>query len=89
VKGLALALGLSIAAFAGACGDDEQAQPDGSVDPIDAPVDAPPATATFTSFTIDLIANQTANTTEPKPFADFSALPDPDQDNATAYASLF
>lgn len=69
------------------CGDDG-----GNNDPTDAAVDsaidAPPA-ATFTSFVLDLVQNQTAANTDPKPFADFSSLPDPDKDNPNAYEALF
>jgi hypothetical protein len=71
-----------------ACGDDSG---DGTTPGIDAPVeiDAPVGGDTFTSFVIDLVTNQTAGNTDPRPFADFSGLDDPDQDNAGAYTSLF
>lgn len=81
----ALALG-ALVATAG-CGDDggTPVTPDAAVD---APIDAPP-TATFTSFVLDLVTNQTTATGEARPFEDFSTLPDPDQDNPNAYEALF
>jgi hypothetical protein len=87
---LTLALALA-AALVGACGDDGGGHPDvdGSIDsPIDADIDAPPP-ATFTSYVIDLVQNQTADNTDPKPYSEFSGLNDPDQDNPAAYAVLF
>jgi len=82
VRGLALALFVTAA-----CGDDggTPVTPDAAVD---AGIDAPP-TATFTSFVLDLVGNQTSATAEPRPFEDFSTLPDPDQDNPNAYEALF
>lgn len=76
-----------------ACGDDKpmpatpdsmQPNPDGNPNP-----DTPNPTPTLTSFTIDLILNQTTSTGAPKAFSEFSNLPDPDIDNPNAYASLF
>jgi hypothetical protein len=89
VSRLALALALAVAAVS-ACGDDGGHQDtDGSIDsPIDAPIDTPPE-VTFTSFVIDLVQNQTASNTDPVPYASFSTLNDPDQDNPAAYAILF
>ncbi len=55
----------------------------------DATPDAPPQNATLTSYVIDLVKNQTADNTAPKPYSDFSALPDPDTMNGSAYAPLF
>ncbi len=83
---------LAIALAAGACGDDNSPPnlPDATPDPDAAP-DAPPERVTLTTFVIDLVANQTMNTTAPVPSAAFEALPDPDKDmnNTTAYSSLF
>jgi hypothetical protein len=77
--------------FVVACGDNTNPnQPDSSIGP-DGPemnVDAP-IPATFTLFVIDLIENQTSDTTEPVPFAIFVPLPDPDLENPDAYDSLF
>lgn len=87
--GLARALVLGAALVAG-CGDDgSQPGIDGSIDsPIDADVDAPPP-VTFTSFVIDLVEHQTADNTDPVPYATFSNLDDPDQNNPAAYSILF
>lgn len=79
-----------------ACGDNIRPPNNGDANPgvdaavVDAAPDAPPA-ATFTSFVIDLVQNQTSNTTAPKPFSDFATLPDPDGDsnNTAAYNPLF
>ncbi len=86
---LTLALALALAAVS-ACGDDGGSSgPDGSIDGMpDAPIDAPPP-VTFTSFVIDLVENQPSSTADPVPFAMFSTLDDPDQNNPAAYASLF
>ncbi|HUQ02785.1 MAG TPA: hypothetical protein VM261_09840 [Kofleriaceae bacterium] len=86
----AVALALAIAA----CGDDEGGggntdapNPDGTLtDAMD--VDAPPA-ATLTTFVVDLVTNQTAGNTNPRAYADFETLPDPDSTNPAAYNSLF
>lgn len=86
----ALALAIGIAA----CGDDSGGgdTPDGprpDADMTDAmDVDAPPA-VTLTTFVIDLVTNQTASNTNPRPYADFSMLPDPDTNNPAAYNALF
>lgn len=87
--GLAVALVLGAALIAG-CGDDGgQPGTDASIDsPVDADVDAPPP-VTFTSFVIDLVEHQTSDTTDPVPYATFSGLDDPDQDNPAAYSILF
>ncbi len=80
---LALALFVTTAA----CGDDgTPADPDANTP--DADIDAP-ATATFTSYVLDLIQNQTASNTDSKPFSEVEALPDPDRDNENAYEALF
>lgn len=78
------------AALIGACGDD------GGTPAVDAPpmVDAPPdidapSETTFTAFVIDLVLNKTANDTDSVPYASFSGLNDPDQDNPAAYSVLF
>ncbi len=57
--------------------------------PADAPPDATPPNATLTSFVIGIVQTETTATATPHPFADFATLPDPDQGNLTAYASLF
>ncbi len=92
---------LVLAVLAAACGDNNKATPgdggsdasDAGVDaPVDAPRDAPPdapPAATFTSFVIDQIQNQTSSTTNPVPFATFMGLPDPDSENPAAYNVLF
>lgn len=86
---LTAALALAMAA----CGDDgggdntDGPRPDGdNTDAMD--VDAPPA-VTLTSFVIDLVTNQTASNTNPRAYADFATLPDPDTNNPAAYMSLF
>jgi hypothetical protein len=45
---------------------------------------------TLTSYVIDLINNHTSDPT-PRPYSEFSSLPDPDGDtnNTAAYGSLF
>ena len=88
---------LALLVMLAACGDGfhKGQQPDagpGTPDAMaDAAVDAPPETVTFTSYVKDLILNQTSGTTQPKPYADFATLPDPDGDNnnGSAYSSLF
>lgn len=84
-----------VIAGAAACGDNNGG--DGNVDGNnpDAPVnpdapnpDAPPP-ATFTTYVIDLVENQTAGNTDPRPFTEFSDLDDPDLDNPAAYEPLF
>ena len=82
-------LALAAILAASACGDDG-----GTTTPIDAQtidtpdIDAPPE-VTFTSYVLDMVLHQTAANTDPKPFADFSSLPDPDKDNPNAYEALF
>ena len=83
---LVLAL-LCVAACGG--GDKPTLAPDAAIDPVDASVDAPTEQATFTSYVIDLITNQTSATTQPRPYAEFATLPDPDGSNGSAYQSLF
>jgi hypothetical protein len=86
------ALGLALAIAA--CGDDDGGggntdapNPDGTMtDAMD--VDAPPA-VTLTTFVIDLVSSQTAGNTNPRAYADFATLPDPDSTNPAAYSSLF
>ena len=72
-------------ALAAACGDDSPHLAGDS----GMPPDGPNPQATFTSYVIDLVKNQTADNTAARAYDEFSALPDPDQDNATAYSSLF
>jgi hypothetical protein len=85
MRWLLLALALA------ACGDNDKVTPDGSPPMPDAPPDATPPTPTLTTFVIDLVANQTSDTTEPLPFDQFSMLPDPDgtNNNVHAYDPLF
>lgn len=83
---------LALTLVAGACGDDSgdgaatDGRPDSQPDAL-AP-DAPVA-VTFTAFVVDLVQNQSAATTDPRPFADFATLDDPDSANPAAYAALF
>jgi hypothetical protein len=75
------------------CGDDGANHTIGGDSGVDAPADAPPDTmppnATLTSFVIGIVQSETTFTATPHAFADFATLPDPDQGNPTAYASLF
>lgn len=84
-------LGLAILLVVAACGDGKKADmPDSGMQPMpDAMADASSPEATFTSYVIDLITNQTSNTTQARPYAEFATLPDPDTGNPTAYQSLF
>jgi hypothetical protein len=91
--GLLVVTDTAPAAGLAACGGDDGGSitdapnPDGDqTDAMDP--DAPPA-ATLTTFVIDLVTNQTAGNTDPRPYLDFSTLPDPDGNNPTAYGSLF
>ena len=94
MKKLGLLLALGLAGMA--CGDNE-AKPDAPVVPPidgssqDAPTDGTVTPATLTAYVIDLVKNHTNETELPKPFTDFSTLPDPDQtnNNVTAYSTLF
>ncbi len=93
MKAVLLLAAALLAAGLAACGDDEGGSvtdapnPDGNqTDAMD--TDAPPA-ATLTTFVIDLVTNQTAGNTHPRPYLDFSTLPDPDGNNPAAYGSLF
>lgn len=96
MKKLGVVLALGLAAFAGACGDNNNT-PDAPITPIhdssvaDTMTDGPIVAATLTTYVKDLIANHTNNTELAKPFTDFSTLPDPDQtnNNLAAYSSLF
>jgi hypothetical protein len=94
MRTLRLVAAVALALGAAACGDDE-----GGGDGADAPrpdaantdamdVDAPPA-VTLTAFVIDLVTNQTAGNTNPRAYADFETLPDPDSNNPAAYTALF
>jgi hypothetical protein len=51
--------------------------------------DAPPQEATLTSYVIDLVQHHTSDTEAPRAYSEFSALPDPDGNNGSAYAPLF
>jgi hypothetical protein len=75
---LALVIGLA------ACG------PDDHLSIGDGGTDAGPPSATLTTYVKDLIENHTSDQA-PRPYAEFSGLPDPDGDsnNTTAYGSLF
>ncbi len=73
-----------------ACHDNPATAIDGGRDAApDATHDAAPPVATLTSFVIGIVQTETSLTSTPHPFADFAMLPDPDQGNLTAYASLF
>ncbi|HVV84485.1 MAG TPA: hypothetical protein VHE35_15560 [Kofleriaceae bacterium] len=85
LRWLALA---ALVTAATACGDDSGNNNTPDAQNIDAAIDAP-AEVTFTSYVLDLVLHQTADNTDPKPFSDFSNLPDPDQDNPNAYEALF
>lgn len=64
--------------------------PDAPVQPMpDASPDAPPQMTTLTTYVIDLVKNQTADNTAPKPYSEFQQLPDPDTANGSAYSPLF
>jgi hypothetical protein len=80
---------LAVAVLAAACGDDNPslANPDGNGPGSD----GGGPNATLTSYVIDLVMNHTTATDMPKPYTDFSTLPDPDGDmnNGSAYAPLF
>ncbi|MGE5180801.1 MAG: hypothetical protein ACM31C_02005 [Acidobacteriota bacterium] len=80
-----------IALLLAACGGGHgKPMPDTPPQPMpDAMPDAPPQPATLTSYVIDLVQHQTADDTAPKPYSEFSALPDPDTMNGSAYAPLF
>ncbi|HEU0033857.1 MAG TPA: hypothetical protein VFQ53_24685 [Kofleriaceae bacterium] len=79
---------LAILVALAACGDNGKGG-GGTDGGVDTPPDGMPPGATLTSYVIDLVQNQTANDTEPRPFAEIAALPDPDTENAAAYAPLF
>lgn len=81
-------LALAALLASAACGDDGTSTDTDANPTPDANIDAPPD-VTFTSFVLDLIQNQTAANTDPKPYADFESLPDPDKDNPNAYEALF
>jgi len=92
-----VALALALCALF-ACGDDSKKQdpdgmPDAGMDPTpDAMPDAPSdEELTLTGYVLDLIGTQTTGTAAPRPYAEFSSLPDPDgaNNNLTAYQSLF
>ena len=85
MKSLVLSLAAAVAML-GACGDDNPTLAPDSSNPMP---DAPNPQATFTSYVIDLVMNQTSDTTTARAYSEFEGLPDPDSDNATAYSSLF
>ena len=80
--GMVLALVL-----AAACGGDDPKPNNPDAGPIDP--DAPPGGSTFSGYVIDLIQNQTADNTAPRPFSEVSALEDRDADNQAAFTVLF
>jgi hypothetical protein len=51
--------------------------------------DAPMPAVTLTSYVIDLVQHHTSATEQPRPYSEFSSLPDPDLNNGSAYAPLF
>jgi hypothetical protein len=77
VKAVWLALVLA------ACGGDHPTLDDAGTTPDGG------TAANLTSYVIDLVKNQTADTTAARPYSEFQTLPDPDQNNASAYSSLF
>jgi hypothetical protein len=82
-----LILAAALALGGAACGDDGgPATPDGGGEPEP---DGGPPPGSFTAFVIDQIANQTADDTDPVPYAAFATLDDPDLDNPGAYDELF
>lgn len=78
---LQLAIGIGLALSA--CG------PSDHLTVGDAGSDGPGGT--LTSYVIDLITNHTDDMSAPRPYSEFSSLPDPDGDtnNTAAYGSLF
>jgi hypothetical protein len=78
-------------ALVAACGDDNQKMPaDAGSDVMpDAMPDAPMPAVTLTSYVIDLVQHHTVSTEQPRPYSEFSSLPDPDGNNGSAYAPLF
>lgn len=82
---------LALLVVVAACGDGKKSDmPDSGMQPTpDAMADAPGGETTFTSYVIDLITNQTNGSTQPRPYAEFATLPDPDTGNSSAYQSLF
>ena len=79
---LQLAIGMGLALSA--CG------PGDHLTVGDAGSDGGPPGGTLTSYVIDLVTNHTDNSA-PRPYSEFSTLPDPDGDtnNTAAYGSLF
>lgn len=76
-------------ALVAACGDDHpKMNADAGADAAPMP-DAPPQEATLTSYVIDLVQHHTSDTEAPRPYSEFSSLPDPDENNGSAYAPLF
>ncbi len=81
---------LVLALLLAACGDGDKKTPDGGMQPTpDGMPDAPGEMTTLTSYVIDLVTNGTSSTEQPRPYSEFSSLPDPDTANAAAYSSLF
>lgn len=80
---LQLAIGIGLALSA--CG------PSDHLTVGDAGTDGGPPGNTLTGYVIDLITNHTDETSAPRPYSEFSSLPDPDGDtnNTAAYGSLF
>lgn len=85
-RALTLVLVTCLAGALGACGDDGSTPPP---DPMPDPDPIPVPVATYTKFVLDVVQNQTMDTTAPIEFARFSTLEDPDGTNPAAYASLF
>ncbi len=72
-----------------ACGDDHVKKAPADAGTDTAMPDAPTTAATLTSYVIDLVQHHTTATDTPRPYSEFSALPDPDGSNGSAYAPLF
>jgi hypothetical protein len=68
-----------------ACGGSSSTTPPA----VDAGLDAPPAPSTFAGFVIDLLQRHTFSHLEAIPYASFSTLSDPDQENSEAFSTLF
>jgi len=88
-----IAMLLAVVLAAAACGDDSPAVPSDSPtmpgDGSGSGSGSGSGNATLTSYVIDLVMHHTAATETARPYAEFSALADPDTNNGSAYSSLF